>query len=261
MAKESKIDWVKIIVTLAFAGLAAFGFSSYLKFKKEEERRIEAQNEIARQSKVIQESKDSWSRLAQQKEDVIKDLEKTNKDLADRIKEKNEQVLVLSTAIAKFNSIKVIVKDATQTDENGRVRVAFDQTVDPINVKGFTLTNPAEAELDVNFVRPLKLTTVVTQRKDGSWKTRIQGDWPNLVIEQIDTIVNPNPVQPNSFVEGIIVGGGIGTTFSLDGFSGEGFVLYEFDSGIATGPYIGVTSVNGEYGGNFGLKLQWKPWK
>lgn len=258
--KKKEIDWVKIIIGVLMSALAIFGFSSYLNYKKEEKARIEAQNEIARQSKVIKESNDTWSRLAQQREDAIDDLEKQNKDLADRIKEKNEQVLVLSQAVAKFNSIKIIVRDAVQTENEGRTKVSFDKTVDPINVKGFTLTNPAEAEFDVNFVRPLKLTTVVTQKKNGQWVARISGDWPNLNIEQIDTVVNPRPFQPRGLTERIILGGSIGTDFSFGGISGDVYTLYDLDS-FAVGPYVGVTTVNDYVGANFGLRFQYFPFR
>lgn len=258
--KESKVDWVKIITALAFVGLAAFGFSSYLKFKKEEEARINAQNEIARQSKVIQESEDTWSRLAQQKDDAIDDLSKENKNLADKIKDRNETVLVLSQAVAKFKSIRVIVQDPTQTEENGRVRVAFNQTVDPINVAGFTLTNPAEAQLDVNFVRPLKLTTVVTQAKDGSWRSYFSSDWDGLTIESIETKVNPNPLGPKSFVENIIIGASAETSFSFDGIGADAFVLYDFQ-GFALGPKLGMNAYDGYSAGTLGLMFQWAPWR
>lgn len=256
MAKDKKIDWVQVIIGLVFTALAVFGFSSYMKYKKEEQRRIEAQNEIARQSKVIQESSDTWSRLAQQKEDVIKILEKDNKEMADLLEERKEQIITLSTAVMKFKSIKVVVASPEQTEEGGRTRVSFDQTVDPINVKGYTLTNPAEAELDVNFVRPLKLKTVVTQKPDGSWNTYISGDWPNLTIEQIESFVDPLPLQPKTFGDRIIMGIGVGPSISFDSAFFDVYMLYDFDY-LSVGPFVATGS---DYGA-VGIKFQITPFK
>jgi hypothetical protein len=258
--KESNIDWTKIIIGLAFAALTAFGFSSYMKFKKEEERRIEAQNEIARQSKVIQETNDTWSRLAQQREDAIKILEKDNEKMAELLEERKEQILTLSTAVLKFKSIKFVIRegDANQEEQpDGRLRVDFNSVQDPVSVKGFTLTNPAHAELEVGFTRPLKLTTVVTQKPDGSWRSYVKGDYPNLEIEQIETVVNPLITQSKSFGDRIIVGFGVGPNLSFSKVYAEGYILADLDV-LSVGPFLG--GVDGA-GAVVGLKAQFRPFQ
>lgn len=256
--KSKKIDWVQIIIGLVFVGLSVFGFSSYMKFKKEEQRRVDAQNELARNSKIIQENSNTWSRLAQQKDDAINDLRADNERLAKIVEERGEEIYALSSAIVKFKSIKFIIKegDANQSEETpGRLRVDFKQVQDPVSVSGYTLTNPAHAELEVGFTRPLKLKTVTTQRPDGSWNTYVSGDWPNLEIEQIESVVNPLLKEKKSLGDRLIFGVGVGPTVSFDGLMFQTHVLYDFDV-LSIGPFL---ATGADTGGVIGIMAQTRP--
>ena len=258
-----KKNWVGILIGIIVAALGAFGVSQFVRGNQEEARRVEAQNEIARISEVVDEKDGVWSRLAQQQEDAIGILRKDNSDLADLIESRNEQILTLSTAVATVRDIRVIVRPEhiTQTEtEAGRTRVDFEEEVDPVRVSGFTLTDPPETELTVGFIRPLILTTTVVEAEDGSWKAYVQGDWPNLEIEQIDTVVNPQPITDRSFAENIIVGLDVSTSFQLDSVFADIYLMYDF-GGIAFGPSIGVAVMEDEARATVGLKLQWAPWR
>ena len=260
-----KLDWTKIIIGFLMAALAAFGISSFIRANNEEDKRIEAQNKIAEMSEIFQESEDTWSRLSQQKENLIEELREDNEDLANKIEDQDLQIHTLSTIVAKFDKIRIIVKreNVTQSpDEKDpeRKRVTFSQTVDPIRVDGFTLTDPPEAELDVDFVRPLKLKTIVTQAEDGSWKTFISGDWPNLQIEQIDTTVNPRTRKDRSLPENISIGGSLSTSTTLDSLSGDLNLMYDFGD-LQFGPKIGITNIDDKTRFLVGLQMQYFPWR
>jgi hypothetical protein len=268
--KSSKMDWGKIIMAIVIAAFGIFGLASFLRANAEEAKRIEAQNETARISTVIQEKEDLWSRLSQQKDDLASVLRQSNSDLASRLEDQGAAIVSLSETIANFKPVRVIVRtenvsqdpvDPTEPGGEQRIRVSFHEEVDPIRVEGFTLSNPPEAEVTVGFTRPLKLRTVITQERNGAWRTYVQGDWPNLTIEQIETVVNPQAARSRSVVENIIVGGNLHTSWQLDSAVGEVFALYSFKDSFAAGPSVGVGIINGESDLLLGAQFQWHPWR
>lgn len=259
-----KKNWVGILIGLIMTALGAFGVGQFIRGNQEEARRIESQNEIARMSDVIEERNGVWSRLSQQQDDIINRLRDQNSGLADLIEQRNEQILTLSETVARIRDVHVVVRprNITQTPVgDDRIRVDFHEEVDPIRVEGFTLTNPGEADLTVGFTRPLRLTTTVTQAEDGSWKTYVEGDWPNLEIEQIDSVVNPQPIRERTFVENLIVGGDLATSFQFDSIFADVYMMYEFNESLAVGPSIGAAVIGDQARATIGLKFQWAPWR
>lgn len=258
-----KENWVSIIIGLIVAALGAFGIGQFIRGNQEEARRIEAQNQIARMSEVVEEKDGVWSRLSEQQEDVIERLREQNSGLAELIEQRNEQIISLSDTVVRMRDVRVVVRpqNVTQTPVDNRIRVDFHEEVDPVRVEGYTLTNPAEADLTVGFTRPLGLRTTITQAEDGSWKTYVEGDWPNLEIEQIQAVVNPLPIRERSFVENIVVGGDIATSFQFDSIFADVYMLYEFDDSFAVGPSVGAAVIEDQARATVGLRVQWAPWR
>ena len=268
MGKESKLDWAKVLMGVLMGGLAFFGIGMFMRANAEEAKRIEAQNQIARMSEVIQEKEQTWSRLSEQREDVINILEERNSELASLIRDREASILSLSETVANFRPVRVVVRpeQVTQTvDETDpeRTRVDFEDENDPVRVAGFTLTNPAEAELEVSFTRPLRLTTTVTQEEDGSWRTYVEGDWPNIEIEQMETFVNPRPLRDREWVENIIFGGNlrVGVAPKIDALGGDLYLLYSFRDAFAVGPSLGVDFVQDQARIMLGVQMQFHPWR
>lgn len=269
MSKTKKLNWGALLsIGVALIGLI-FGGVFALKYNKAEEARIEAQNTIAEQSETIQEAEGIASRLATQYEDLQERLRESNERLADLIDDRGEEILSLTRAIANLENIRVVVRNPVQVDIEApdgsvRTRVDFDQEVDPIRVSGFTLTNPAQAELEVAFTRPLNLTSVVTQQEDGSWRSYIESDWPNLEISSIETSVNPLRSVVPRFRERVILGGHLYLTPNRAFDSGGGHIYMLFESetkrSLAIGPSVGISSVGGASRYNVGLQFQWRPW-
>ena len=267
--KKSKgLDWAKVIMSVLLAGLSFFGIGMFMRANAEEKKRVEAQNQIARMSEVIHEREQVWSRLSVQQDDLLKVLKERNQELADMIEERDESILTLSQTIANFDPVRVVVRRerVIQTvDETNpeRVRVQFDDEQDPVRVSGFTLTNPAEAEVEVSFTRPLQLTTTVTQQDDGSWRTYVEGDWPNLEIEQMETFVNPRPIRDREWPENIVVGGSLalGVAPEVDAVAGDVYLLYEFKDSFSVGPELGVNFVQDQARLMVGLQMQFHPWR
>ncbi len=267
MAEGSSTKWISIIVGIIIAALGAFGVAQFIRGNQEEERRIEAQNEIARMSEIMKEQEGVWSRLAVQSKDVIEHLRSQNSGLADTIESRDEQVQNLVKIVGNLRNIRVVVREEnisqTQEPDNiERARVTFDQEWENfIRIYGFTLTNPPEADINLEWTRPVNFTIVTTQLDDLSWRNYLTSDMPNLEIGSIEGIVNPRPLRSRTFVENIIIGGGllINPTQFDAGF-GEVFLLYSFESAFAIGPVIGIgIAENSDF--MVGLHFQWKPWR
>lgn len=196
--------WQKI----AFVVLAIF--ASYFWWKTDrlqnqaDEARIEAQNQIAELSAVVRETNGSFSRLAQQAENsnqIMRELQNSNAGLAEIIQQRDEQILQLTTAIGQIRPVNVVVRPnelnqttipSTDPGLPARERVEFDtRHQDYLRIHGFTLTNPAEANVSIEYTRPINFTVATTQAQDGSWRTYLQSDLPDLEIGQIESRVTP----------------------------------------------------------------------
>lgn len=264
MAEEQKVDWFKIIM-VCLTGLLAF-FSVYMTIRanEEEQKKVTAFNRLAAMDTVRREANNNWTRLSQQKDNLIDELRKQNASLADDIDERNQNILALSETVARVRSARIVIRsqdgdDVHETPQpDGRVRVDFAETQDPMRVEGFTLTNPAEADLTVSFVRPLRLRTTIVQNQDGSWRTYFESDWPNLEIEEMNTSVSPLVAAQRAWYKDIAFGVSLGTNFSLDSGYLTGRVLYDFgDFGI--GLEAGGAFVEDDLSIMVGLAFQVKP--
>jgi uncharacterized protein YpmB len=261
---EKKTDIVKTILSIIIVILGIFGVTYYLKSDKESKARIEAQNEIARLSEVVTENETTFSRLSQQSDDIITALTAKNEELATIITSRDERILSLTETIANFEPTKIVVRQERITEtvvvdgSNERVRLEFSEEEDPIRVSGVVLTNPSEIELAVGYMRPLRLQTVITQLADGSWRTYITGDWPNLRIENIDTTVNPRLSEPRSFLESLSLGTMVSTSVKLNSFLFGANILYDITDSVSVGPMFGVATVQDNSSVIFGLSAQWR---
>jgi hypothetical protein len=169
------------------------------------------QNRIAELSSVVRENDSTWSRLAKvqttESVRIIDELRARNSELSSLVESRNENILQLTTVVGRLRNVAIrpTQNEITQTIEpqtttsQERIRVAFDSThMDFMRVRGFSLTNPAEVSLDVEFVRPINFTVVTTQSEDRSWRTYIQSDVEGLEIGEIQSTVNPRLIAPNA---------------------------------------------------------------
>lgn len=268
MSKEEKNrNWTSIGLGILVMVLSSLGIFLFSKYSEEQKARIQAQNTIAEQSEVIRESQTTWSRLATQYENLDERLNQVNEDLGRQITERGEEITTLSNALVKIRPIVIRfpAENVVQTpEEDGRVRVSFDRSVDPVRIHGWTLTNPGEAEVSMEFTRPLRLTSVVTQRPDGSWNSYFDSDWENLEIESMNTTVNPLPQQQEAIRRGFIVGlsARMGVVRPIDSVGADLSVLYETGTRrkFTLGPTFGVSTVDGESRFQIGVSTQWRLW-
>lgn len=235
---QNRLKTVGLII-LAILFLVSLGFAIFFFFQKEqikqnaEDARVAAQNKIAELSSTIEETEGLWSRLAQEKEADLEELRTKNSNLSNLIHQRNEEITNLTRVVARLREIRVVEGDPQQTEpEPGRIRVAFDETYDNFwRIQGFTLTNPAHAEITLSSVRPGNFTIVTTQQEDLSWRTYIESDIPNLEIGQIESRVNPisRPQEQIPWHYGIFLG--VGGLIGINGNSGAAYLEAGYDFG------------------------------
>jgi hypothetical protein len=211
------LDKVGIVILLILCGYLWWKTISLQNHA--EEARVEAQNQIAELSGVVRENATSWSRLAQERNDSIDLLQAQLPALATLIQQRNEEITSLTTAVATIRPITVRViqgEGASQTVvqpvEPGlpsRERVDFDTTQEEfVRIHGFTLTNPAEANLSVEYLRAVNFTVVTTQQEDLSWRSYVDSDMPGLEIGDVQSRVNPisRPQEQRRWEQDIEIG-------------------------------------------------------
>lgn len=227
------------LIVLAVLLLLSLGMAGFFFFQKEqikqnaEAARVSAQNRLAEMSAVVEETEGLWSRLAQERQADMDELRETNSELAQLIEERNEEITSLTHAVANLRPIRIIEREPNQSEpEPGRLRVDFDETHEEFwRVQGFTLTNPAEAEINLSWVRSGNFTIVTTQQEDLSWRTYVQSDIPGLEIGEVESLVNPisRPQEQIPWHHGIYIGA-LGSV-SVTGNSGAGYLEAGYDFG------------------------------
>lgn len=269
----TKEHWQKGVVILLIVVFGYFWWKVNSLQNEANEARVEAQNQIAELSHIVRESSDTWSRLAQQVEnsgEIMHRLEQQNQSLATMISQRDEQIVSLTTAIGQIRPINVVVRqsDVAQTEvpatEPGgtqRQRVEFDTIHEEyLRIHGYTLTNPAEANVSFQYTRPINFTAVTTQAEDLSWRTYLQSDLPGLEIGQIESSVNPvaitAPSQRRRIEQNIEVG--LSTYVGVRGTSGAAQLDVGYDFGaleveIGVGGIVSPSSVDFSVGGRVGL--------
>lgn len=241
-----KIKNIAIIILIVLLGASGgFGVYFFIKGKSIQsdaiQARVDAQNRIAQLSHTLKEGEGTWSRLAQEKEAELDDLRERIPELVTLIEERDEEITSLTEAVGRLQNVRVVVDsgNVTQTPEEPtepgqpeRTRVAFDQIWnDFMRIHGFTLTNPAEAEINVDYTRPVRVSVVTTQQEDLSWRSYISHNISNLEIETIESIVNPlaRPQEESHWYENIMLG--IGGSVGVQGQMGTAYLFAGYDAG------------------------------
>jgi phage-related baseplate assembly protein len=166
----------------------------------------ELHNQAAKSAATVEEQKGLYTKLTVQSDNLkalldISDLK--TKLLIEQINKDKADILMATTAVAKWKSAYEGVANAHQTVEppkNGtgpsREKVTFDKDFGYIGVNGYTLTNPAEAWVHVQQNRPLRFTLALAQTKDKAWKTYVTSSEENISLDVKVSAVNPYVLEP-----------------------------------------------------------------
>jgi hypothetical protein len=172
--------------------LVVGGIFYAVELNKSSKMRRDLSNEIAKLEGTIHEMEGVHSRRAIE----LEDLESENKDLQNTIEDRDEDILALTKANLRLKN-KIIkieeAKEETVPGESGdRTKVSFDKVNDPVRVYGFTLTNPAYAEINLEWVRDLKLNLVLTRDDSKTYRVYLDSTGSDVEKAELKLLVDPS---------------------------------------------------------------------
>jgi hypothetical protein len=192
------------IVLISCAGLVAIGIAAALIFtsitNSYKKQIINLQNEVAKRDQTIEVSKDVFTRLTAISDTALNQLDASkaeNAALQKQLKDTKAQVLSAQAVAIKWKKAYEASVKGTQTEEAGRKKVSFNKDFGYIIAEGWTLTDPPEAFIRVKQGRPLKLSLVMTQSPDKSWRSYVTSSEENIGVDIEVSSVNPYILEAN----------------------------------------------------------------
>jgi len=187
-----------LLCVLLIGGAIYFGINEYKNNKKFRN----LNNELAKVEGVVQETETVSSRRAL----FIEDLESSNKELKGIIDDKDEEILAQANiklkwknlyfnAKAKQSRVSEEGKPLEEGEEGTRDRVDFEHEEPPLKVVGYTLTNPAFAELKLEWTEDLELELNLTKNADGSFRIYVDPNSKTFHIADITLKVDPTLLE------------------------------------------------------------------
>ena len=259
------------LISAGVALLMAIGFASYITIQNQRHNAeiTELKNQIASRDKTIEVQQGVYQKLTIQARDLANLLD--DKDVAltalrDQLKKQGADLLTASTIIAQLK------KDLESTGHvkppettEGVVRkVEFDSGADfdPFLVSGYTTVNcekPAErdAKLLLQQLSPLKFSVVVSQDKDGTWRTTTSSSSDKFNVDIGLAAVNPYLLEEKWYEKlSLSVEAGVGTNPGLLAGGGIDLEIGKFD----VGPRVWAVVDRG-VSPYFGMSFAWHPFK
>jgi hypothetical protein len=138
--------------------------------------------------------------------------------------------------VFKPKPVEVVVEKVVEIKIEDRVRVEFTHSQPPVHVSGYTLTNPAEAHITVDWVEDLELEINLAVDKSGAWRAYVDSEDIELgdITLNIDQSVLARKWYENiSFGANLAAGpslliSGVGVGYDFGAWSADirfGFVL------------------------------------
>jgi hypothetical protein len=234
-------------------------------------------NKVAKLEGTIKETETAYSKRGV----IIEDLQSENEDLQNIIDDRDEEILAIGEIAFKWKdkyfkiknvkqsvipvsnvSEVVEIKESCVEDcetflASNRIRVDFDHQEDPFIVKGFTLTNPPEAELKLEWTRELKLNLILTKNEDDSF--RLYLDSRESDVDKIELTLNVDPaILDEKWYEKIGIGIDLGVG---DGFAGGIRIYYDILDNLFIGPNVVITFDGAGARVYYGATLGFYPFK
>lgn len=210
-------------------------------------------NQLAEKMEQVQETETAVSKMAVEAEDI----KTKNKELQRIIKKRDQDILALSEINLKLKdeNLKFENENARETvvDNSGnvvtdptkipnelkdlRLRVDFEKEQDIIKVEGFTLTNPAYAELKITHTKPLKLEFILTKDDNDNFSLYLDSKDTTVVPTEISLKVDPSIFDLKWYQRfGVEANVGVSTTYDIIPVS-KIFYLFNITKSIQINPY------------------------
>lgn len=265
-----------IKVALAMAGvilllmIAFVGFTT-LRDQQHQARIVELQNQVAQRDKTIEMQNGVFQKLTLQAKDLTKLLDEKDIELTalrDQLKKQGAELLTATTLVVKLKKDLESagnVKPPLPTEGPGMRTVEFDSGKDfePFVVTGYTTVNcdkPSErsARLLLSQRTPLKFSVVVSQDKDGTWRSTATSSSDKIGIDIALAAVNPYLLEEKWYERiGFSADLGVAATPGLLGGLGASYEVGKFE----VGPKVWFTATPQGINPFFGASLTWHPFK
>jgi hypothetical protein len=202
--KQAK-DWIVLSLFVFLAVVIGFLVSFYFKNLKNEKVINELIQEKARLQQNVQETKTILSSLELENSNLKKTLEIQNKELSDIIKKRNEEIVSLTNVslrlknqIIELKNLQSIVLDKTDKEvvvldkecqncfASYRLKIPFEEISEFLKVYGYTISNPNEAYVNLEFIKDIELNVVVSKNEKGELKTYIDTNSENVLPVKIN---------------------------------------------------------------------------
>jgi len=249
------------VLSIALAALMLVGGSFYL-FERSanSKKRRELNNKVAELTGMVQETETAFSRLAKESNDLVIE----NDEIKALLKDRDEEAVALTEVALRWKSKYFKAKNVTQTvvpseDGEDRIRVDFSHEEDPLRVSGFTLTNPPEAEVSIEWTRDLKLSLILTKDEDDVFRIYLDSDADvgGITFGDLKLSVDPS-ILGRKWYEKIGIGGAITVG---EGVASNLSLMYNVVDDWSVGPTVLLY-----YDGNtlkklYGVNALWYPFR
>ena len=226
-------------------------------------------NELSRLEGVVKETETAYSRRAIE----VGDLEVSNKELRKKIEDRDEEVLSLAAVNLRLKnkiieianaSEPIVAPEGNETEltpdcatclEGKRFKVDFYYGGDFFKFEGFTLTNPAEANMDFQWTRDIKLTLVLAKGAKDTFRIYVDSENSDIETSDLTLKVDPNILKRRWWENfNLIVGAAVG-----EGISSFVGVNYEFFEKYSVGPMFSMYFDGGKLRKMYGVSFVWYP--
>lgn len=268
MQNGTKIALISMVVAVVVAAC----FTGYITIREQAHNAeiVKLKNEIALRDKTIEVQQGVYQKLTIQAHDLSKLLDDKDVELTALRKQLKQQGSDLLTANTIIASLKKELESAgnvkpPEPTETAIIRkVEFDSGADfdPFEVSGYTTVNcekPDErsAQLHMKQRTPLKFSVIVSQDKDGTWRTSTSSSSDKFDVNIALAAVNPYILEEKWYEKlSFVLEAGIGTNPGLLAGGGVDVEIGKFD----VGPRVWAVVDRGA-SPYFGASIAWHPFK
>lgn len=268
---EVSLKQVFIAAVAVFALLLGLAIVWTLDKRAHDAQIVQLQNEVASRDKTVETQKGVYQKLTIQSDDLSKLLDTKDeqlKGLRNQLDKTGAQLLTANTLVfqlkndlkAKGNTAVVVSPSGPGKAQTFEIKSSAD--LGPFNVVCDTtgaepVSSDAKTDVLLSQKRPLRLSVVVAQDKDGTWRTTTTSSESDFQVDIGLASVNPYLLEPKWYEKigmGIDLGvstnpgflAGIGIYYGIGNFEFGPRAWFVFDRGAS--PFLGA-------------QLLWHPFK
>lgn len=237
-----------------------------------ESRIVSLQNQVAERDHTLEVKEGVFQKLAVQDEDLKRMLDEKDEEvvrLKNQLDQQGAQLLTANTLIVKLRkdlqSTGNVVIEHPDPKYPDMIVAKLDSKndFDPFRVTGDVVVDcgidqpdkTPQSSLKMSQTRPFKFSVVVSQDKDGTWRSSTTSSEKNFQVDIALAAVNPYVLEPKWYEKiGLDIEAGVGTNPGLLGGVGATYRVGKFD----VGPKVWVVIDRG-VSPYFGAQLSWHP--